>query len=110
MTDPEGWQRPTWEAGSGPERLEERQRSLGAWNERAQALVADAADMSLGACVSSDSERSEAKCEGNLSEVGCPVKETAGNTHRNDDRSPSMPGERQQPRRERVNLGSECAI
>src|SRR5215471_10816102 len=53
MTDPEGWQKPMWGAVSGPERLEERQRSLAAWNGRAQALIA-AADMSLDACVSSD--------------------------------------------------------
>src|SRR5215468_2209702 len=64
MTDLEGWQKPMWGAVSGPERLEERQRWLGALNGRAQAVIADAADMSLSACVSPDMRAVKSKVRG----------------------------------------------
>src|SRR5215468_11829057 len=87
MTDPEGWQKPMWGAVSGPERLEERQGSLAAWNRRAQAVRADAVDVSLGAYVSLDMRAIRSEVRGKPKRGGLPLSRrrlaiSAGTTSR----------------------------
>jgi hypothetical protein len=65
MTDLEGWQRPMGEEVSGPERSEERQRSLAASNGRAQAMTGAVADASRSASLASPWSNARCGVRGN---------------------------------------------
>src|SRR5215467_8870222 len=85
MTDPEGWQRPMGGAVSGPERPKERQRSRAAWNARAQAITAAAAEAGLGACLLSHNGAARSEVPGETyARLGISVKEATSSKHGRD--------------------------